>query len=89
MREIKLFINNEWMDVSSGKNVNSLNPADGSIVARVHLPSTQDIDHALTAAHTCFNSQNWKESTLTSRGKILENISEKLNFEKTNSLKPK
>lgn len=82
MREIKLFINNEWTEVSSGKNVNSLNPADGSIVARVHLPSAKDIDTALLAAQRCFSSEDWKKSTLPSRGKILEDISEKIKLRK-------
>lgn len=82
MREIKLFINNQWVDATSGKNVNSLNPADNTIVARVHLPSAKDIDHALQAAHTCLHSEGWRKSTLQERSQILDDIAEKIKARK-------
>ncbi len=82
MREIKLFINNQWVDSTSGKNINSLNPADSTIVARVHLPSAKDIDTALAAAQNCLNSSAWRATTLSQRSQILDDIAEKIKLRK-------
>lgn len=82
MREIKLFINNQWVDCTSGKNTNSLNPADSTIVARVHLSSAKDIDRALEAAQSCLHSQAWRQTTLAQRSQILEDIAEKIKARK-------
>ena len=48
--EIKLFINGEFREGSEGKTYDSLNPCNGETIARVHLPSTKDIDDAVDAA---------------------------------------
>ncbi len=82
MREIKLFINNQWVDCTSGKNTNSLNPADGTIVARVQLPSAKDIDLAVSAAQSCLESQDWKKITLSQRAQLLDDIAEKIKARK-------
>jgi len=78
MREIKLFINNQWVETTSGKNVNSINPADGTIVARVHLPSAKDIDLAVLSANKCLHSEDWKKIAQKERSLILDDIAEKI-----------
>lgn len=76
MREIKIFINNEF--VSTSKQADSLNPATGEKVATVHIPSKQDIDRAVDAAETAFYSEAWRACDVEKRAQFLEAIAEKL-----------
>ena len=76
MREIKLFINGEFK--TGHKTFDSLNPANGEVVAKVHLPSLKDIDDAVDAAEAAFHSPEWKAVDQNQRAEILEKISEKM-----------
>lgn len=76
MKEIKLFINGEFR--TSEKSFDSLNPANGEIVAKVYLPSEKDIDQAVDAAEAAFHSKEWRDMDVTKRAELLEKISEKL-----------
>ncbi len=76
MKEIKLFINDEFR--TSEKSFNSENPATGEAVAKVYLPSQKDIDDAVDAADAAFYSTEWRSMDQNKRAEILEKISEKL-----------
>lgn len=76
MREIKLFINGEFK--LGHKTFDSLNPANGELVAKVHLPSLKDIDDAVDAAEIAFHSSEWRAMDQNQRAEILEKISEKM-----------
>lgn len=78
MREIKLFINNEFVAGSDNKTVPSINPANGEVVATVHLPSEKDIDRAVDAAEAAFYSKAWRACDAEKRAQFLEAISAKL-----------
>ena len=51
MKEYKLFINGEWVPSSTGTIVDDLNPATGSVYAKVHQASDEDIEAAIAAAY--------------------------------------
>jgi aldehyde dehydrogenase (NAD+) len=76
MKEIKLFINGNFK--TSEQSFISENPASGEPVAKVYLPSNQDIDEAVDAAETAFYSNEWKNMDKMKRAEILEKISEKI-----------
>jgi len=76
MREIKLFINGEFKE--SKNSFDSINPANGETVAKVYLPSEKDIDEAVDAAESAFNSSEWKNMDANKRAEILEFISNKI-----------
>lgn len=76
MKEIKLFINGEFK--TSAKSFTSHNPANNEAVAKVYLPSDQDIDQAVDAAEAAFYSSEWRSMDANKRAEILEKISEKL-----------
>ena len=78
MKEIKLFINNEFVNGSAGKTVPSTNPASGEIVATVHMPSEKDIDRAVEAAEAAFYGKEWRACDVEKRAQFLEGIAAKL-----------
>lgn len=77
MKEIKLFINGEFR--AGKKHFIAHNPANGEQkVATVSLPSLEDIDDAVDAAHQAFHSAEWKGMDQHRRADLLEAISEKI-----------
>ncbi len=76
MREIKLFINGEFK--TSDKSYLATNPANGDAIAKVYLPLNKDIDHAVDAAESAFQSQEWKSMDPSKRADILEFISNRI-----------
>lgn len=76
MDEIKLYINGEIRPSSSGEMVDSIDPSNGELVAKVHIPSTQDLEDAVQAAKVAFYSKEWRETTPAKRAEILLNVSE-------------
>ncbi|MFZ4714094.1 MAG: aldehyde dehydrogenase family protein [Bacteriovoracaceae bacterium] len=80
MKEIKLFINGEFK--TSSETFTSINPANGEAVAKVYLPSNNDIEAAVTAADNAFYSSEWKSMDQNKRAEILLTISEKIKARK-------
>ena len=54
-----LLINNEWQPAASGKTINVVNPATGSVIGTVAHASIVDLDRALAAAQAGFLA--WKK----------------------------
>jgi acyl-CoA reductase-like NAD-dependent aldehyde dehydrogenase len=76
MREIKLFINNQFVD--GAKQADGMNPATGDKIATVHLPSFAQIDQAVDAAEMAFYGAEWRACDVEKRAQLLEAIAEKL-----------
>ena len=51
MKEYKLYINGKHVSSSAGTIVDSINPADGSVFAKVHMASKEDIKLAIASAY--------------------------------------
>ena len=66
-----LFINNEYGPASSGKRFDVINPATEDVVGAVAEGDAGDIDHAVTAARACFNSDGWQKLSARKRGALL------------------
>ena len=78
MNEIKLFINGEFKESSDGTTFDSFNPCNGELLAKCHLPSNDDIDQAVDAAHKAFYNPEWKNMTQEKRAEILLKVSDLL-----------
>jgi aldehyde dehydrogenase (NAD+) len=76
--EIKLFINNEFKNSSTNSLRNSINPSNGELVCKYHVPSTEDVNLAVDAAYSAFYNPIWKEMTQEARSELLLKISEKI-----------
>lgn len=78
MKEIKLFIGGEFKNSSNNQTYISKDPCTGEDVAKVHIPSSDDIKHAVTAAHNAFYNPEWANMTKEKRSELLLAISEKI-----------
>lgn len=79
MREYKLFIDGKFVEPRRGKYEISLNPFDGSSVAKFAVASRKDVDFAVTAARRAFDSEIWSGLPATKRSDFLKSISAKIN----------
>jgi acyl-CoA reductase-like NAD-dependent aldehyde dehydrogenase len=75
MKEIKLFINGEFVDASDKKTFNTPNPSTGEILATCAMPTLADVDLAVEAAHTAFYSKEWRAFDQNKRSDLLLAIS--------------
>lgn len=51
---MKLFINNEWHRSRTGNTFDTVNPADGRILAQIQAAGKPDVDAAVAAARKAF-----------------------------------
>lgn len=76
--EVKLFINNKFVDSSDKTIKTSFDPSTGLEVAKYHVPSAADVNNAVVAARDAFYNPEWKNMSQDDRANILLKISEKL-----------
>lgn len=74
----KLLINGEWVNASSGKTFDVINPATEEVLAKVAEGDKTDIDHAVNAARKAFESGPWHNMTPSERGKLLWRLADLL-----------
>ncbi|RDA86496.1 hypothetical protein CP532_2011 [Ophiocordyceps camponoti-leonardi (nom. inval.)] len=66
-----LFIDNEFVDSSSGGKITSINPSSGGAICDVAAASEADIDRAVAAARSAFNSPGWRDMPGGQRGRLM------------------
>ncbi len=76
----KNFINGRWTESRSGKTFDSINPANGHIVARCTSSDERDVAAAVEAAARAFDS--WRKTPAPRRAEILFAVAEKLKTRK-------
>lgn len=73
----KLFINNEFVNSSSGKTFAPINPATLEEIAKVEEGNATDIDRAVKAADRAFDRQSaWRQMDASARGELLYRLAE-------------
>ena len=50
----QLFIDGEFVDATSGKKLQTIDPKDESLICEVESASSEDVDRACKAAHRAF-----------------------------------
>ncbi|HKF53706.1 MAG TPA: aldehyde dehydrogenase family protein [Candidatus Acidoferrales bacterium] len=70
----RLFIGGTWVDAASGKTSPSINPATGEVLTHIADGDARDVDAAVHAARTAFESGPWAEMSASDRGRILWKI---------------
>jgi acyl-CoA reductase-like NAD-dependent aldehyde dehydrogenase len=73
-----LFINNDWCAAASGERFDVINPATEDVVAQVAKGSADDVDAAVDAARTCFESDAWQQMNARDRGRLLDRAADLL-----------
>lgn len=69
VRTYQQFIGGRWVDSASGKTLEVVNPANDRVVARVPASDTEDVDRAVEAAASAFES--WQKTTPQERMTVL------------------
>ena len=72
----KLLIDNEWVDSTSGRTLETINPATGEVICQVAQAEAADVDRAVKAARTAFTKEKWATMPATERGKLLYRLAE-------------
>lgn len=72
----KMLIGPDWVDAVSGKQIDSLNPATGKLLARIPAGERADVDRAVAAARASFDSGVWRDMTGAQRARVLWRMAE-------------
>lgn len=67
--DTQLLIANEWLDAASGRTLDVLNPATGTVIGRVAYAGQDDLDRALAAARKGF--ETWRETPAHERAALM------------------
>ena len=76
IRQTKMLIDGKWLDSTSGRTFETINPATGEVIANVAEGEKPDIDKAVKAARRAFEKGPWKKMNARERGKILVRLAE-------------
>ncbi len=77
IQDFKMYINGEWVDSSSGKKIETLNPENNEIWATVPEADEKDVDKAVQSAQKAFEN-NWSTLHPRERAKYLKLIADQL-----------
>src|SRR5437660_12331710 len=69
-----------WIENPSGGELASINPADGSVIARVSMAGAEDYDRVVRAASEAF--EKWRMLPAPGRGEIVREIANELRTHK-------
>ncbi|XP_025060672.1 mitochondrial 10-formyltetrahydrofolate dehydrogenase isoform X3 [Alligator sinensis] len=70
------FINGQFMDAEDGKTYATINPTDGSIIAKVSYASVEDVDKAVAAAKDAFENGEWGKMNARERGRLIYRLAD-------------
>ena len=69
LKKIHLYIHSDYVESSSGKTFNSINPANGEVIASVDQANESDVEKAILSAEKGFSI--WSQMTAFERSRIL------------------
>ena len=76
IQDFKMYINGEWVDSSSGKKIETLNPENNEVWATVPEANEKDVDKAVQSAQVAFDT--WSKLHPRDRAKYLRSIADQL-----------
>ncbi|MBD1141080.1 aldehyde dehydrogenase [Pelagibacterales bacterium SAG-MED39] len=77
IENFKMYIDGEWVDSSSGKKIETLNPENNEVWATVPEANEDDVDKAVQSAQKAFEN-NWSKLHPRDRAKYLRLIADQL-----------
>jgi len=77
IQHFKMFINGEWVESSSNKKIETLNPENNEVWATVPEANEKDVDNAVKSAQKAFEN-SWSNLHPKERAKYLKLIAEQL-----------
>ncbi len=71
---LHLYIDGQFINADGRREQDVLNPATGAVIGKLPHASTEDLDHALSAAARAF--ERWKKTSPLERSKVLRKVAE-------------
>ena len=78
MKDIKHYINGQYVGSASGKLFDNVNPANGKVISKVHEAGRDEVDAAVKAAKAALRGP-WGKMTLEERTSILHKVADGIN----------
>jgi aldehyde dehydrogenase (NAD+) len=72
----QMLIDGKWVDSASGKTFETVNPANGEVLARVAEGDKEDVDRAVKAARRAFDGGPWPHMRPVERQRLLLRIAD-------------
>lgn len=73
---LKMFIGGRWVDSHSGKTFETLDPGDGTVLAKIAAGDVDDVKAAVAAAHVAFRKGGWATMPPNDRAVILHRLAD-------------
>ena len=77
IQNFKMYIDGQWVDSSSGKKIETLNPENNKVWATVPEANEKDVDKAVQSAQNAFEN-SWSQLHPRDRAKYLRSIADQL-----------
>lgn len=78
VRELKLYVNGEWLEASDPEKQDVLNPATQEVIAKAPMATKQETEAAIQFAKKTFEHGDWSERTAEQRAQVLDQIALKI-----------
>jgi betaine-aldehyde dehydrogenase len=78
VKKYQNYIDGKWVDGSAGETFPVYDPSTEKVIAQVASATAADVDRAVKAARTAFDSGPWAATTAQERGRILYKFAEKV-----------
>ncbi len=78
MKDIKHYINGQYVGSANGKLFDNVNPATGKVISKVHEAGREEVDAAVKAARAALRGP-WGKMTLDERTRILHKVADGIN----------
>ncbi|MEP0391812.1 MAG: aldehyde dehydrogenase family protein [Erythrobacter sp.] len=72
----KLFVGGEWINASTGEHFATHDPATGDVIGQIAKGAAEDVDRAVLAARTAFDTGPWNATSPMERSAILHRIAD-------------
>src|SRR5205814_8015784 len=76
IRQTKMLIDGKWIDSTSGRTFETINPATGEAIANVAEGEKPDVDKAVRAARKAFDKGPWKKMNARERGRLMYKLAD-------------
>ena len=76
VRQTNMLIGGKWVESRSGKRFPTINPVNEQMIAEVPEADAADVDAAVKAARTAFDSGPWSKMDARDRGRLMNKLAD-------------
>jgi len=77
-RQLKQYIDGQWIDSTTSERELIINPATGKVIAEAPKASAKETEHAIEVAKRTFESGIWSDKSQQERASVLQQIANKM-----------